>query len=104
MAEPRAPREYLIAINLGPDQAEHLELPGALKDISGGDFRSMRFGTRGSIVLMRSARSAAQIAGAFAQILLNEDQYLIVEIGQDWWAGENLSAAQLWLKHRVARR
>jgi hypothetical protein len=104
MDEPRDPRVYLLAISIGSPMPEHAEIPRILKELSGGDFRSLRFGGRGSLILLRCGWRAAEIAGSFAKVLLNEDQILVTEVGSDWWAGENLSAAQNWLSSRVARR
>lgn len=104
MAE-RQPRVYLILIRLGKPQPEHQNIPERIKLLSHGDFTHVMTDpkTGSGSYLVKTEHFADEIRGHFAQVLLNGDQSLVIEVGSDWWATD-LGKAQGWLNTHVPRR
>jgi len=102
--EKRATKQYVLFITLGERQPEHSQLPNALRAASNDRFKAIPT-PAGLLVFMDSELWPIEIAGHFGKILLNQDSYVILELGKDWWVSKNQSAAQGWLNtHRPKPR
>jgi hypothetical protein len=87
---------YLMLLNIKSPQPEHAKIKTVLDSVSGGTARAVYFDKHGGAFLFSSKLNAGQIHGRFGGVLLNEDFYLIVELGQDWAAfGQGIAAG--WL-------
>ncbi|MDQ3039742.1 MAG: hypothetical protein M3R16_08100 [Pseudomonadota bacterium] len=96
-------RKYLVVFNVPKSEPEHASIKEALQDHSAGDFQLafMHAGPKPDrpfvvAYLFTSDRHPRNMGFG----LLNEDAYLLVEIG-DGFAARHMSRAEDWLrKHR----
>ena len=103
--DPNSDRCYLLLLKLAFNDAEHTQIPDALRQASDGRYKPVYSDKqRGGAFLLQSRYRADEIAGHFGKILMNDDQYLIIEVGPDWWVSRNQSAAQGWLHTHVPRK
>lgn len=94
-------KPYLMLLNIKKPQPEHAEIKARLEKLSNGTAKAVYFDSHGAAFLFTSTLNAGQIYGRFDGVLLNEDRYMIVELGQDWVTfGGGIAAG--WLRHHLA--
>ena len=98
-------RKFLAVFLLPSPQAEHARLVEAIAYHSDGDYKlAFRQGMKDGAVVgyLFTSASKAQEMG-FGQVLLNEDSYLITELGENY-AVEGHNVAEAWLRSKRATR
>jgi hypothetical protein len=89
-----------MLLNIKTPQPEHAKIKTTLDTISNGTSKPVYFDRHGGAFLFMSRLSAGQIHGRFDGVLLNEDFYLIVELGKDWVTfGQGIAAG--WLRNHL---
>jgi len=89
-----------MLLNITKPQPEHTKIKTILDGISNDTAKAVYFDKHGGAFLFTSKLNAGQIHGRFSGILLNEDKYLIIELGQDWHTfGQGV--ADGWLRNHL---
>ena len=100
MRESDTETPYLMLLNIKKPQPEHAKIKTILASISGDTAKAVYFDSKGGAFLFMSKLNTGQIHGRFDGVLLNEDFYLIVELGRDWVTfGQGVAAG--WLKNHL---
>jgi hypothetical protein len=93
-------KPYLMLLNIKKPQPEHAKIKTILDTISDGTSKAAYFDKHGGAFLFMSNLNAGKIHGRFDGVLLNEDFYLIIELGQDWATfGQGIAAS--WLRNHL---
>ena len=93
-------KPYLMLLNIKSPQPEHAKIKTTLDALSNGTAKAVYFDRHGGAFLFTSRLNAGQIHGRFDGVLLNEDFYLIIELGQDWVTfGQGVAAC--WLRNHL---
>lgn len=89
-----------MLLNIKNPQPEHARIKTTLDALSDGTAKAVYFDKHGGAFLFMSKLNAGQIHGRFDGILLNEDFYLIIEIGHEWQTfGQGIAAG--WLRNHL---
>jgi hypothetical protein len=90
---------YMMLVNIKNPRPEHARLMTALKTIS-PDPKAAYFDKNGGAFFFNSERPLRDISNRVFDLVGNEDQYLIVELGQSW-VTLGLGSAAGWLRHHL---
>lgn len=93
---------YLMLLNIKIPQAEHAKIKDKLNEISNGTAKAVYFDKHGGAFLFLSALKPEQIYNRFSGILLNDDAYIIIEIGNKWITFGHSAAAD-WLQKNLRK-
>lgn len=100
MSQDDTEKPYLMLLNIKTPQPEHAKVKTILDSVSGGTAKAVYFDRHGGAFLFTSTLSAGKIHGRFGGVLLNDDSYLIVELGRDWVTfGHGIAAG--WLRNHL---
>lgn len=100
MCSAESEKPYLMLLNIKNPLPEHAKIKTTLDSISNGTAKAAYFDKNGGAFLFTSKLNTGQIHGRFDGVLLNDDTYLIVELGQDWYTfGHNAAAG--WLRNHL---
>lgn len=93
-------RAYLMLLNIKIPQVEHAKIQSKLSEISSGTSKAVYFDRNGGAFLFLSRLVPRQIYDRLTGILLNDDTYIIVELGEKWITFGHGSAAA-WLQKNL---
>ena len=88
---------YMMLLNIKVPQAEHARIQAKLSEISSGTSKAIYFDKHGGAFLFKTTLKAQQIYDRLIGTLLNDDRYIIVELGTDWTTFGHEDAAG-WLR------
>lgn len=77
-------RPYLMLLNIKEPQPEHAKIQSKLNEISRGTSKPIYFDKHGGAFLFKTTLRAQQVYDSLIGILLNDDRYIIVELGANW--------------------
>lgn len=90
-------KSYIAVFLLPKPNIEHKGIVEVIRSVSGGDFKAAFVGTGTVGYVFTSEKLPWQIK--FPRIIMNDDSYFIVEIGNDF-SQQNLGAVENWMKSR----
>lgn len=93
---------YLMLLNIRIPQAEHAKIQERLAEISNGSAKAVYFDKNGGAFLFMSELEPKQIYDRLCGALLNDDSYIIVELG-DKWITFGQGAAAIWLDKNLRK-
>lgn len=93
-------RPYMMLLNIKVPQAEHVKIQSKLNEISNRTSKAVYFDKNGGAFLFISKLVPRQIYDRFSGILLNDDAFIIVELGHQWITFGHGSAA-IWLEKNL---
>lgn len=99
MDENNIERAYLMLLNIKVPQAEHIKIQSKLTEIFNGTSKAVYFDKNGGAFMFMSKLIPRQIYDRFSGILLNDDSYIIVELGSKWITFGHGSATAWLQKH-----
>ncbi|MBY0483462.1 hypothetical protein [Nitrosomonas sp.] len=92
-------KRYLLLLNTSTVQPEHAKIQTTLSKLSNDTSKPIYFDKHGGAFLFVTKLNAGQISARLEGILLNDDNYIIVEVGSDWFTFGNTKAATWFQKY-----
>lgn len=94
------PANYLAVFLLPKPQREHARIVDVIREASNGDFKAAFVGSGTVGYLFSSSLPPWKLD--FGKVLMNDDAYLITEVGNAF-SQARLGSAEGWLKAHAAR-
>lgn len=92
-------KPYLMLLNITVPQPEHAKILSKLNELSNGTVKPVYFDKHGGAFLFTTKLNARQLYDRLIGVLLNDDRYIIIELGKDGIAFGFESAMEWFRKY-----